>query len=437
MATFTLNWDNTLILAEPNAINQRASYRIKSVGGAYITTGFTPTNDMATSVISTSRTGSANIVYEFKIEALCTAGGPTMNDNGVIEQIVFECIDPIFSDVTSTSITVTIPTSTTDIEKIKFTLRKQGDGSLVAQTTSISPGDLGDTIAIFSGLTANTAYYIDAVYYATINGVEVMSNQTGYLNLVCGGNIAGWQVTTEAIAVPNLMFTWTKTALEAINLTSSINGSFTSVDWGDGTINTSLLHTYTLAGTYTVKIYDSTATIITLGNKLGPSVYKLTALSNIPSTVVDLNVYTNTLTSLPSLAPNTSLLKLYAGLNALTSIPNVSANVLLEELLLQDNNISGTYDFSANINLNTIELDRNSLTGLSGFNLTPLLSLLQFGDNSISVSNINNILVDLDNNGVTNGVFISTNQTPIATPTGLGATAKTNLLGKSWTMSTD
>lgn len=438
MATFTLNWDNSLVLAEPNAINQRASYRVKSVGGPYLTTGFTPANDLATTDVTTSRTGTENTVYQFKIEAICTAGGPTPNDNGVVEQIVFECIDPIFTDITSTEFTVTVPTSTTDMTEIKFDLRLQGDGSLVDTITSISPGNLGDTIAIFTGLTPNTAYYLEMTYYATINGVLVASDSVDYLGDVCGGNVVTYQVTTEALEVPNLMFAWNKSAAEAVNLTPTINGSFSSIDWGDGDVDTLLTHTYTTAGNYIVKMYTSTATVLEIRNLVGPSTFKVTAFTALPSTVASkLGMDNNSIPLLPSLVPNVNLIGLSVSKNELTSFPDISNNILLEDLNLSENEIVGTYDFSANVSLESILLNDNLITGLTGFTNLTALNDLEFMNNSVSVADINTALIALDNNGITNGIFISSGQTPAAVPTGLGAIAKTNLISKGWTVTTD
>ena len=90
MAQFTLNWDNTALLLEPNVIGQRAYYRRKDVGGTYISAGFSPVNDLPTSAVTTvSPALLDNVVYQFKVETLCTVNGPTVNSNGVIDQIDF------------------------------------------------------------------------------------------------------------------------------------------------------------------------------------------------------------------------------------------------------------------------------------------------------------------------------------------------------------
>lgn len=88
MATATLAWDNTAVLASGNATGQVASKRIKAVGGAFSTSGFSPANPLLTSAITTDATITPNRIYEFKVEATCVLGGPTINNNGLKEQIV-------------------------------------------------------------------------------------------------------------------------------------------------------------------------------------------------------------------------------------------------------------------------------------------------------------------------------------------------------------
>ncbi len=425
--TFTLNWDNSLVLASGNSINQRVSYRQKNIGDPWITVGFTPNNDLSTSDTSAYiDTLDPNLIYEFKVEAICTEGGPTINDNGIVEQIVFQCIDPDEVTATQTTATIIVDFTATDITKARWRIRRSGDDSLVQSAiTTVS----NSTSHTFTGLVANTSYYITVEYYTTINFVEVISSASNYLDDVCGR----YNITTNAVAVPNLVFSWNRIDANAsVNLTSNINGSYSSVDWGDGTINTLLTHTYSsLPDNFTVKIYDSTATIIDLSSKF------LTAFTALPTTVVHLDVQDNSIPSLPSLTPNTSLIYLDTTKNPLTSFPDFSSNILLEELYMKTNNIAGSYDFSLNTELVYIQLGSNSITGLTGFLNAPSIGLLTFESNGVSVTDINNALVALDTNGVTNGIFSSSTQSPLAAPTGLGAIAKANLISKGWTIATD
>ena len=74
MATLTLTWTPNITV---NVINQRAYYRRKTTGGAFLTTGFSPSNDLSTAASTTDK-GSLldNVVYEFKVANICTDGGP-------------------------------------------------------------------------------------------------------------------------------------------------------------------------------------------------------------------------------------------------------------------------------------------------------------------------------------------------------------------------
>lgn len=185
MAQFILGWDNTGALAQPNAIGQRVSYRRKDVGGTWLIAGFSPTNDLPVAAITaTSPVLTNNVVYEFKVETLCTINGPSANSNGLIEQIGFACFAPIvsFTDIAST---ITFDITNLNITKMRFTLRKTSDSSIVnAPTVVVAAGNfISRTV---SGLTASTGYYWEVEYYAYLNVVEVISSDVSYLNVKCG-----------------------------------------------------------------------------------------------------------------------------------------------------------------------------------------------------------------------------------------------------------
>jgi hypothetical protein len=279
------------------------------------------------------------------------------------------------------------------------------------QTNATSP-------LVLSGLTPSTSYTVRVVSTCT-NGIT---------------NFAVAQFTTTSVA--NLEFTWTRTAGDLMDLNAKVLGSYNQIDWGDGTINTSLSHLYSVSGSYTVKFYNSTATTVILGNKFGASIYKLTNVASIPNTVEILNLGNNTLTTIPSLTPLTNLktLDLYA--NQLTTI-NTTSNTLLERFVIAENLISGTLNITTNVNLENIEIQNNAFTNVIGTSSCPLIELFGAGSNNLSVSTVNSILTALDSSGVTNGLLQLDNQTPAAAPTGGGITAKNNLTANGWTVSTD
>ncbi len=196
MGTLKLSWDNSNLVFDPNTDAQRASKRVKAIGGAYDTVGFNPANDMAKSVNEALATVLDNRVYEFIIDAICISGGPTPNDNGPIEGIAFACIAPSFNP-TYNSLNVVLNLVNTDISKIRVTLRKQSDNSLVGTFTASRSGTTAT--ATFSGLTASTDYWVQIELYAVVNGVEVISSDAAYLGAVCGSNAAPYQVTTSPV----------------------------------------------------------------------------------------------------------------------------------------------------------------------------------------------------------------------------------------------
>lgn len=192
-AQFNLTWDNTDVNASSNSLHQRASYRQKSVGGSFITTGFTPANDMAKTVnaATTPSTLLFNAVYEFKVENLCTVGGPTINDNGVREAIQFSCINPT-TDQDHDSASISVNLTGLDITKVKFTLKKASDNTIVASSLVVKSGTSVAYNA--TGLTPTTNYYWQIELYANVNSVEVISSQAAYLDQPC----SPYPFTTEA-----------------------------------------------------------------------------------------------------------------------------------------------------------------------------------------------------------------------------------------------
>lgn len=188
MAQFTLSWDNSNVLANTNATAQRALYRKKSVGGAYSSVGFTPANDLAKAVDTVdSPVLDDNCVYEFKVQTICTVNGPTDNDNGVQEHIIFACIEPTVTeevDGGNKQSKASLDVSGTDITKARFTLRKASDNTVITGPTIVNR--VADAIELTSGnLVEGETYYWQIELYATVDGVEVKSSDSNQLGVPC------------------------------------------------------------------------------------------------------------------------------------------------------------------------------------------------------------------------------------------------------------
>lgn len=219
MAELYLKWDNAL--ATINNIARRASKRIKTVGGTWITTGFTPANDFSPTIFQVRATVNPNKVYEFKVENICITGGPTINDNGVQENIKFECIIPDLGADTS-SISVNINLASTDITKVRLVLKQQSDNLIVGGPIIVN--NVADAATYtFTGLTVNTGYYVTVELYATVNGVDVISSDVAYIGSVCGGNTSGYQISTDSTCTTvNLQSVSGSAAIEYINCSGTL-----------------------------------------------------------------------------------------------------------------------------------------------------------------------------------------------------------------------
>lgn len=212
MASLILEWNNTNVNASANATAQRVSKRLKSVGGAFSTSGFTPANDLAKTANTISATVDDNKIYEFKVEAICSVGGPTPNNNGLVEGISFACIVPTF-EKTGTSGQVIVDVTGLDISKIAFTLKKYSDNSLISTQTVSRVGN--SVTGNFSGLSVNTQYYVEYELIAVVNGVEVTQTELDDDLAVCGvGKI--YNFTTDYI--PDLIWIPLSKVCEKTNL---------------------------------------------------------------------------------------------------------------------------------------------------------------------------------------------------------------------------
>lgn len=201
MAQFTLSWDNGNILTNENALSQRASYRPRTGDGPWITTGFDPTNDMEKEITEADSpdTLNDNIVYQFKIEAICTTGGPTINDNGVREAINFVCITPTITHTYKYG-DIELDVSNTDITKATITLRKGSNNALIDIATVDRVGDsiyMETPSAVRSPtivLDSSSTYYWQVELIANVNNEEVGSTRSDFIGSLC----SPYPFTTDA-----------------------------------------------------------------------------------------------------------------------------------------------------------------------------------------------------------------------------------------------
>ncbi len=185
MAQFNITWYNTAVIINPNATGQRVSHRGKTAGGAYVTAGYTPANNLPkTASASQSPILGDNVVWEFKVECLCDEGGPTPNDNGNIEGLKFACLEPVVSNIETDSVTITLNVLNTDITSATFILHKSADDVVVAGPTTIAR--VGNSITWnVTGLDPETNYYVETILYAIVNGAQIASNDADQLNASC------------------------------------------------------------------------------------------------------------------------------------------------------------------------------------------------------------------------------------------------------------
>lgn len=206
---FTLTWINTAIATNDNVLNQTVSYRPKTAGGAWITAGFTPANNM-NKTVNTADTPNLvyNIVYEFKVETLCTLNGPTINDDGIEEAIGFECITPDL-DQTYNTATITLNVTGLDITKARFTLRKSSNNAIIMAAAIVNRVSNSITKTA-TGLLSEIGYYWQVETYANVNNTEEISSDTAYFGKTC----TPYPITTDAAPVCDPITAMTVASIE-------------------------------------------------------------------------------------------------------------------------------------------------------------------------------------------------------------------------------
>ena len=205
MAQFKFDWNNDSVEASSNSTGQVASYRVKaSPAGAWLTDGFTPANTLPkTASTTTTKTLVNNTVYQFKVDNICTSGGPIANDNGIQEGIEFACLDPDVDEFTFSSATFRLtglPQGTGGIAKAKIWLKLASNNTVVAGTPITVNAVAGVIETTVNGLDDNTNYYWEYEIYATVKGVSVKSSDANYIGQVCGA----YPILTAAEPVCNI-----------------------------------------------------------------------------------------------------------------------------------------------------------------------------------------------------------------------------------------
>jgi len=107
----------------------------------------------------------------------------------------------------------------------------------------------------------------------------------------------------------------------------------------------------------------------------------------------------------------------------------LSNNIFDVKIYMQDPTNISSYQNSFNKGVfYMLELDQSALTNVN---------YMEIDINKLSSTQINKVLNDLVNNGLTGGTVVTINQTPLAPPTGQGIIDKNILISRGWTVQTD
>lgn len=257
-----------------------------------------------------------------------------------------------------------------------------------------------------------------------------------------------------------------------LSIDSSLLGTGTDyyVDWGDGNIENvvilpgnsgdELSHTYTTSGTYLVRVFYKLNDVIAfMIGYLTPSPDTVSFTHSSNCTSLDFVEITNVLdinNCFPPALSNMHSLNCYGSSNSIMSTIDLSSYTI-SYIALSDfpalTTILNVPSFLVELSINNCP----SMTNLDSGGTSPAFTTLDLKPSgtlatfaldlsacstftyldSLIVSEVNNYLVAIDANGINNGYFNTQGQSPSATPTGAGATAKANLISKGWTVATD
>lgn len=238
-------------------------------------------------------------------------------------------------------------------------------------------------------------------------------------------------------------------------------------NWGDGSpaekfnINNitdfdEITHRYSTAGNYTAKVCFSNPANMYIAPIIGSEGAHITSISDITifKNLFVLSLDNNVGITIVGSSPLHELFLTYCGLTSLNGF-DFSLYPNLEHLELLHNSFTSLTLPSTLSNLQYLYLDSNyslasvdlsaltsllelhiSFCNLTSLNITPLnnLEYLDANSNNLSSTTVDNILAELDADGVVNG-FVSLLNNSV--PGAAGLISKGNLIGKGWTVETD
>jgi hypothetical protein len=111
--------------------------------------------------------------------------------------------------------------------------------------------------------------------------------------------------------------------------------------------------------------------------------------------------------------------------------------MLLQRFELQEGSLD-TIQFNKRLPLfcSWVDFSRNNIVSFDVTKLPPYAKMIYFIDNKLNVNTVNAILTQTDASGVTSGILDLSGGTSAA-PTGAGITAKSSLITKGWTVTTN
>ena len=250
------------------------------------------------------------------------------------------------------------------------------------------------------------------------------------------------QIECEPYIISSPLFFYTKdvSPIALVIVTTSGTATVLSVGSTEGTVvSNSPTFNYPYPSVeHLVEVTNLDPLDITQINIASAGVNEISPVGSL-SNLEQFRAFTNNITNGVNFTGHQNLWYLHVGGNNFTSLGDLGAISTLERCILYSNNLTDIGTFENNSSIIEIRLSDNPNFNYGSNRFLSCTALREVFFNNCansSVSTIDQIIIDLDGNGISNGTLNLSGGTN-ATPSGASSVALAGLISKSWTVTTN
>lgn len=293
-------------------------------------------------------------------------------------------------------------------------------------------------VPVTTGAECTAALNFAIANLRTIGYTVTDFNTWSYFDTAAGATIFAWTIKyvgTETGAAVLTTFDVTAGATATFDLVAA---GTAIIDWGDGTIEEIVTGTIThiypgTTGVFNIRIFSDTLEGLSgfTANQFGDFTINSSTLTTFTYTdailVDELNLTT----------PALETLKIYESSFGGATTFDLSGFPALNNVAISNCSSIETLDFTPCALLTNIQCKNSSALQSIDVSGLPLLEDLAAFNNVLTTANVNSILAALVATGISGGNVNISGQTPAAPPTGQGITDAADLVTDGWTVTTD